>query len=766
VVKWAKPHAGDIFICTSDKDLCQLVDNQVKVLNTHKDNLLIDQNKVEEIYGVPPEKIVDMLAIMGDSSDNVPGLSGFGPKTAASLLQQFGSLDEILAHPEKVPGKKKQETIVAEKDLALISRQLVTLNSEVPVPHEIEFYRIKHPHVPELKQFYHAMSFSSLLKETEQSLPKGEEEKTAYRLIDSEEAFQQLLTFLGSQKEICFDTETTALSPLNAELVGVGFAVQPGEAWYVPLNGRLDPARILNGLKPLLENKAIGFYGQNIKYDMHVMMNAGITIANICFDTMIASYLLNAHRRQHSLDQLALEYFDKVKIATSDLIGKGKGQITMREVPVERVCEYCCEDVDYTCRLKLLFEKELEERKLKPIFQTVEMPLVKVLVQMERNGIYLDQEHLKTISIPIINKIKTVEQEIYQMAGEEFNLNSPKQMSDILFIKLGIPPPKKSKSTSADVLAYLTDGYPIAEKILEYRTLEKLRSTYLEILPTQINPKTGRIHCTFNQTGTATGRLSCQDPNLQNIPIRTEIGRQIREAFRPQKKGWSYLGADYSQVELRLLAHFSEDPNLLEAFHENRDVHAHTAAKIYGIPIEEVTREMRNQAKAVNFGLMYGQQSFGLAQQLRIDTREADAFIKMYFKQYPKVKSFIESSIAHARKTGKTVTYLGRERPIPEITSGNYQIRSAAERLAINTPIQGSQADLIKLAMLKIDQSIKKHHLHAKMILQIHDELIFELPDHEVEQLKPLVREAMISVMALKVPLIVDIAVGKNWKEC
>ncbi len=766
IVKWAEPVMDEIFICTSDKDLCQLVTRQVKVLNTHKENLIIDPAKVEEIYGVPPEKMGDMLAIMGDSSDNVPGLSGFGPKTAAALLQEFGSLEYILAHPEKVPGKKKQETIVAEKELALISRKLVALNSDVEVPQEEDFYRLKPPKVYDLKQFYHDMSFHSLLKETEQSLPKAVEEKTSYHLVDNEADFQKLLAFLKTQKEICFDTETTGLAPLTAELVGIGFAITPKEAWYLPFNGRLEPKYLLKELKPLLENSAIGFYGQNIKYDYHIMRNVGIDIANICFDTMIASYLLNAHRRQHSLDLLSLEYFGKVKIATTDLIGKGKAQITMREVPIEKVAEYCCEDVDYTCRLKNLFEKELEERKLVSIFKNVELPLLKILAQMERDGIYLDKEHLKAITLPILKNIKEVELEIYQMAGEEFNLNSPKQMGDILFHKLGIHPPKKSRSTSADVLAGLTDQYPIANKILEYRTLEKLRSTYLEILPTQVNPKTERIHCTFNQTGTATGRLSCQDPNLQNIPIRTEIGRKIREAFRPQKEGWSYVAADYSQIELRLLAHFSEDPNLLEAFTQGRDVHAHTASKIYGIPIEEVTKEMRSQAKAVNFGLMYGQQSFGLAQQLGIDTREANAFIKMYFKQYPEVKHFIESCIAKARQSGKTVTWLGRERPVPEITSRNFQIRSAAERLAINTPIQGSQADLIKLAMLKIDESIKKHHLHAQMILQIHDELIFETPDTEIEALKPLIRDAMMSVMTLKVPLIVDIAVGKNWKEC
>lgn len=766
VVKWAENQADKIFICTSDKDLFQLVTDKVNILNTHKDNLIVDPDKVKEIFGVSPDQIKDLLSIMGDSSDNIPGLSGFGPKTAAALLNEFHSLDYILAHPEKISGKKKQETLVKEKDLALISRELVTLNTHVNVPHDESFYHLKQPQFPELKQFYQDMSFSSLLKEIETSLPTGRKEKTSYHLVDTEEEFNELLNTLVKQKTLCIDTETTDLRPLQAELVGIGFCFSSKEAWYVPVNGNLGKERVLKGIKPILENPNIGFFGQNIKYDLHVLENEGIKITNLVFDTMLASYLLNAHRRQHSLDQLALDYFGKVKIPITDLIGKGKKQISMLAVPLKDVANYCCEDVDYTFRLKQVLEKELEERGLTHLLTEMELPLLRVLAKMERKGIFLDTQHLKEISYPIMEKIKEIQQEIYLLAEEEFNLNSPKQLSQILFIKLGIPSPKKTHSTNADVLTFIQNDYPIAEKILEYRTLEKLRSTYIDILPTQVNPKTERIHCTFNQTVAATGRLSCQDPNLQNIPIRTEIGRKIREAFRPAKEGYSYLSADYSQVELRILAHFSEDPNLLAAFQNNEDIHAHTASIIYGIPIESVTKEMRYQAKAVNFGLMYGQQAYGLAQELGLDHGEAKAFISDYFKLYPKVKDFIENCKEFARKTGKAVTYTGRERPLPEIHSKNIQLRHAAERLAVNTPIQGTEADLVKLAMLKVDHIIEKNHLHTDLILQIHDELIFELPDTEIEILKPLVKEAMMHVFALKVPLIVDIQVGKNWKEC
>lgn len=599
VAKWAAGHGTTVYLCTSDKDFAQLVNDKILMLNTHKENLVIDVQGVENNFGVKPSQMIDYLSIVGDSSDNIPGLPGFGPKTAAELLKSFGTLDYILAHPQEVPGQKKQETIVKEKDKALMSRRLVTIDTKVEVPQDNHFYLIKSADKPLLKDFYGQMNFNSLIRELEtmpasEGQPIKDEEDVEYILVDDEDSFNSLLDYIAGQKEICFDTETTHLRPMQAELVGIGFGVEPKKAWYVPANGKLGLQRLLDGVRPLFENPHIGFYGHNVKYDYHVLCNYGIKIRNICFDTIIASYLLNSHNRQHSLDFLSLEYFCKVKISTSDLLGKGKKQVTMREVPIEKVSAYCCEDVDCTCRIKLMLEKQLHDRKLEKLFRSLELPLMLVLAEMERHGIFLDVPCLQAFGSEIANGIKSLEQDIYKMAGIEFNLNSPVQMKKILFERLAIPYPKKRSkdiSTGEEILDLLKKDFPIAGKILDYRRLEKLRSTYVDTLPEEVDSKDRRIHCTFNQSVAATGRLSSQDPNLQNIPVRTEEGRKIREAFRPEKKGWSYLAADYSQIELRLLAHMSDDPDLIKAFLNNEDIHAHTAAAIYNIALKEVTKE-------------------------------------------------------------------------------------------------------------------------------------------------------------------------------
>lgn len=776
VTQWAEKEGMTVYICSTDKDLGQLVNEHVFMLNTRKDNQIMGAKEVEEIYGVPPKQIIDLLSLTGDTSDNVPGVAGIGPKTASALLKQFGSLDQLLAHPEQISGDKKRTAILENVDNALLSRKLVTLDLSVNIPNKEDFYRIKATDSEGLKSFYSSMNFNSLLKELEiatnhqASMPaEGTAATENYLLVDDEQSLCDLIAFLKTQKEICFDTETTDIHPLKAELVGIGFGITPEKAWYLPVNGSLGIKRVLEAVTPLFENPAIGFYGHHVKYDYQVLGNYGITVANICFDTLLGSYLLNSHNRQHSLDALSLQYFGKVKIATAELIGKGKNLITMREVPIEKVCTYCCEDVDYTCRLKLILEKEIKERQLDQLMQTLELPLIKILAKMERHGIFLDVSWLETISHSVLEQIHFVEKKIYDLAGEEFNLNSPKQLSQILQDKLHIVLPKKTASgfsTNADILESLEDQYPIASVILEYRTLEKLRSTYIQSLPLEVNPKTHRIHCTFNQSVTATGRLSCQDPNLQNIPVRTEAGRKIRESFRPQNPNWSYLGADYSQIELRLLAHFSEDPEMIRAFQNNEDIHASTAAAIFNIPLNQVSKDQRYHAKAVNFGILYGQQAFGLAKELNIDVKSAAAFIEMYFKRFSRVKEYIEDCKEQARKTGRAVTYIGRQRSIPEINSKNGQLRMLAERLAVNTPLQGTAADLIKLAMLKIDQQLSLLKLEGYMILQIHDELIFELPDNEIETFAPLIKNAMQDVFDLKIPLIVDITIGKNWKEC
>lgn len=769
IAVWAEKKGAKVFLCSSDKDLMQLVGPNISLLHAQK-NLLVNAEKVKELYGVRPDQMLDFLAIVGDASDNIPGIEGFGPKTAASLLQEFGTLDEILSHPEKVKGEKKQESLRTQREVALMSRELATLNVHIDIPKQDEFYRLKEISREKLLEFYHSMNFNTLLRELGAPEPaprkkKQHLDKHQYVLIDSETALQELLATLSQQKEVGLDTETTGGHPLLTKLVGIGFSYEPGEAWYIPCNGELGEKKVVEALCTFFAKTPSVFYGHNIKYDFHVLNNLGITINHIGFDTLLASYLLNPQNRRHNLDEITLEQFKKVKIPIEDLIGKGKHQRTMLEVPIDQVKTYCCEDVDYTCRLKEIFQEELEEKQLSRLFYDIELPLLPILAHMERTGIYLDVLEIQKLGQKLANQLETLKQTIFKTVGEEFNLNSPKQLSQILYEKLALPPPRK-RSTSADVLEELAIEHPIVQTILEYRGLEKLRSTYAEALPEVVNPQTQRIHCTFNQSVTATGRLSCQDPNLQNIPVRSREGLAIRACFKPQKPGWSFVGADYSQIELRLLAHFSEDPELLKAFKQGEDIHAHTASLVFGVPVSQVTPEMRGQAKTVNFGILYGQGPYGLSRQLGISMQEASEFIKTYFSRYPRISEYLEQCKEQARKTGIAKTLTGRQRPIPEINNKNPMIRAAADRLAINTPLQGTAADLIKLAMIEIDRTIHKRNLRGTLLLQIHDELIFEVPDSEVPDFKTLVKEKMETVLSLNVPIEVHIAVGKNWAEC
>jgi DNA polymerase I len=771
IAKWAAHKGTEIFLCTSDKDLCQLISDKIFVINPYKENLLIDKKTTKELFGVYPEQMVDYLALVGDASDNIPGLEGFGPKTAAQLLNAFDSLDALLKHPEKVGGKKG-ETLKEERETALLSRRLATIDTDVDFPKKESFFKLTPPDEERLVSFYQEMHFLSLLKERgiSPTKPKGEPDGgEEYSLVDEEELFDDLMQKLGREKEICLDTETTDLHPMKAELVGIGFASAPKKAWYVPLNGKLNRKKVIARIKDLIENSGATFYGHNIKYDMHVLLNEGISLTRLSFDTLIASYLLSPQSQRHNLDHITLERFGKIKIPIEDLIGKGRHQISMSQVPLEKISTYCCEDVDYTSRLKREFQTELEKKGLLSLFHEIELPLIPILMKMERSGIYVDQSKLSKISEELTVEIEKLEHEICTMAHEKFNLNSPKQLSRILFEKLQINPPKKTLtgfSTSADVLETLQEEHPIIKKMMAYRLFEKLRSTYADALATQILPKTGRIHCTFNQSVAATGRLSCQDPNLQNIPVRSKEGRHIRSAFKPQHRGWSFLSADYSQIELRLLAHLSEDPSLIKAFNEGEDIHAFTASLIFNVPLKEVTPSMRHRAKAVNFGIIYGQQAFGLSRGLDIEYQEAATFIETYFQRYKKVKEFIEFCKEATRKTGKALSLTGRERPIPEINSKNPVLKAQAERLAVNTPLQGTAADLIKMAMIRVDALLQKQEKLGVMILQIHDELLFEVSDDETTHLSSHVKKIMETVFALKVPLVVDISIGKNWGEC
>jgi DNA polymerase-1 len=765
-VTWAHERAKKIYVCTSDKDLAQLVDEKVVLLNQFKENLIIDEAGVEAQWGVKPSQMVDYLSIVGDTSDNIPGISGFGPKTAVELLKKYGSLEKILNSAEEIGGKKT-ETLVREKETALLCQKLVSLDRNVPIPHEGDFYALKKPDWAAVRDFFQKKDFLSLLKTIPEE-PSPETSTCHYHTIEDEKALDELIHMLSHEKEVCLDTETKGQHPITAEMVGIGFAKEADAAYYIPLNGSIPRETIIKKLKPLLEGH-VAFYGHNIKFDRHILENDGIHLRNICFDTILASYLLNAHERRHNLDDLSLQYFGKKKIDILSLIGTGRKQITMDQVPIEQVAPYCCEDVEYTLKLKKVLSKELKTRGIDHLLYDIELPLIPILSGMERRGVYVDVPFLKHLSVDIAKDIAHAEEEVYTLAGERFNINSPKQLGDILFTKLGLPSGRRGKtapSTGAEILEALAIDFPIAQKILDYRSLEKLRSTYIDTLPSEVNPKTGRIHCTFNQSVAATGRLACQDPNLQNIPVRTTLGKKIREAFRPQETGWSYVSFDYSQIELRLMAHLTEDEGLLAAFEQGVDIHAYTASTLFGIPMSEVTDEQRRSAKAVNFGVIYGQQAFGLSQGLGISMKDAAKFIEQYYIRYPRVKNYIEHAKNLARKSGKAVTLTGRERLIPEINSSNSFLRAAAERLAINTPLQGTAADIIKIAMLKCSRWLDREKLQSAMILQIHDELIFEAPDEEVEILKKGITPNMEEVFELKVPLTVQISVGKNWKEC
>ncbi len=772
VALWASKQGSEAFICSSDKDLFQLVSERISILNTNKNNLLYDSQQVKKHFGVWPSQIRDYLAIVGDASDNVPGIKGFGPKTAQSLLEQATTLEELKKNPEKYLNEKKCEVFQSHLPQLEISKQLVTLDTNLEIPTNPDDYKLVPANNEQMALFFEDMNFKSLLKEfkLDQNIPSTVKEVMPQaKIIQDTFQLDELIDHLMQQKEICFDTETTHINPLRAQMVGLGIGHSTNKLWYIPFNGRICQKTLVAKLKPLFENPNIRFSGHHLKYDLHILKNAGIDAPQIGDDSILLSYLLTPHLRQHSLDDLALQHFGYPKIAIKDLIGSGKQQKSMAEIDIETVANYCCEDVWMTMKLVQLLKEKVKQADLLSVYNDIELPLVKVLFKMERQGIYVDINQLKKLKIKLTQNLERLEQETYAIAGESFNLKSPKQLGTILFEKLAIPPLKKTKtgfSTNAETLEALEKEHPIIEKILEYRMLEKLRSTYVESLVEDQFENTQRIHCSFHQTITATGRLSCTNPNLQNIPVRTEQGREIRQAFCPQKEGWSYIAADYSQIELRLLAHYSQDPLLLETFHNHGDIHTSTAAKIFKIPLSEVSKERRSLAKAVNFGIIYGQQAFGLSKQLKISVGEAKEFIETYFQQYPKVLDYLENCKKEAAEKKYARSLFGRKRPLLEIGSSNKLLKQAAERLAVNSPFQGTNADIIKIAMAQIDERLNKQNKKSFMVLQIHDELLFEALDSEIEEISRDVKDIMENVISLKVPLTVDIKIGKNWKEC
>lgn len=783
----------DVIMVTGDKDMMQLVSPSVKMLilgrNASDDKGdVFGPDEVKEKMGVLPERIIDLLGLMGDSSDNVPGVPGVGPKTALQLIESYGSLENVLDRAEEVTREKLKESLIQYRDQALLSKTLVTLDVAVDIPQTLFDLKRQEPDWQALADVCKELEFSRILKEIEENQLAGSVKKRqfTYQTIAESESLDEFVRMLSRVSHFTVDLETTSLDPITAQIVGVSFSWQSGQAAYIPVqlseeaqpltlfgNEGPDAAPdVLRILKPLLENPQIKKSGQNIKYDMRVFQNHGIYLQGLDFDTMVAAYLIDPSSRRYNLDAMALEYLNIQKIPTEALIGKGKNQISMAEVPVEQISEYACEDAEVTYLLRQYLEPKLEESGLVSLFQDVEIPLIYVLIEMEENGVALDVAFLKRMSVDMQIQLDALQESIYKLAGERFNINSTQQLGRILFDKLKVHEElgkrlKRTKtgySTDVNVLESLS-AHPLPKSLLDYRQLTKLKSTYVDALPKLINPKTGRLHASFNQTVAATGRLSSSDPNLQNIPIRTDLGKEIRKAFVPEKAGWKILSADYSQIELRLMAHLSGDETLIESFLKGEDVHRRTASEILNLPPEQITDDHRRQAKAINFGIMYGMGAYGLASRLEISNEEAQAFISAYFARYPKVNQFMADTIALAHKDGFVTTLLNRRRYLPELKSDNRNIREFGERTAINTRIQGTAADLIKIAMIAILKRMKQEHLKTKLILQIHDELVFEVPESEMDQLKSVVRTEMEGALQLHVPIQVDMGVGENWLE-
>ena len=759
----------DVVIVTGDKDILQLVGPSISVYDSLKEKTY-GPAEVEERFGVPPERVVEIMGLMGDASDNIPGVPGIGEKTAQALIKEHGTIENVLANAPTINKPKLKQSLLENGDLARLSRELAVLHTDVPLDFDIEQLVVKEPDNPALLAILRELELTSLLK----YVTTGPEKEAHYRTVVTAGEFDDMLTTLSRAPELSLDTETTALDPMQAELVGLSFSVEPHTAYYLPLghtypgvSQQLPRKQTLTKLKMLLEDPQVRKIGQNLKYDVLVLRHAGIEVRGISFDTMIASYLLNPSKASHGLDALALEYLNYRTMTYAEVTGTGKKQIGFSEVDITTATRYSGEDADITLRLKMLLEPKLREQGLDSLFRDVEMNLLRVLVDMEYAGVKIDAGLLKIMSGKLEHDTAKIVSDIYGLAGAEFNINSPKQLADILFVKLGLTPIKKTKtgfSTDVDVLEELAHIHPLPAEILKYRTLSKLKSTYVDALPAMINPRTGRLHTSLNQTVTATGRLSSSEPNLQNIPIRTEVGREIRKAFIAEQ-GHSLVSADYSQIELRILAHMSGDEGLIQTFVEDLDIHTRTASEIFGLPQEEISPEMRRKAKAVNFGIIYGISAFGLAQDIGVSNAEAKRYIESYFARYPKVRAFIEATIAQAKSTGFVTTLLGRKRFIPELASSAAPVRNFGERMAVNTPIQGTAADLIKLAMIKIHDLLVEQRSGSRMILQVHDELIFEVPDHEVGMIKGLVKKEMEGVLELSVPIRVDIGAGKNWDE-
>lgn len=792
------------YMMTPDKDYGQLVGENVFMYRPRHNDKAFEVMGVEEVknkYAIQsPLQVIDLLGLMGDASDNIPGCPGVGEKTAQKLIAQFGNIENLLAHTDQLKGALRTKVEENRKQIEF-SRFLATIKTDVPLPLDMDALKRESPDEEELRKIFQELEFRTLLERIFKEKPKetpaatpgqgdlfgfftpettSEPEKTNlatlhtlncnYQLVDNEEKLSQLLQNIVTQSVLSLDTETTSTDPIRAELVGMSFSYAENQAFYVPVPAdRSEAQKIVDRFRPVFENREIMKVGQNIKYDMLVLANYGVQLQGPLFDTMVAHYVLQPELR-HNMDYLAEIYLNYQTIHIEELIGpKGKNQGNMRDLPPASVYEYACEDADVTLKLKNKLEKELDENNVRKLFEEIEMPLIPVLAYMERNGVRIDTEALKETSRHFTLRMKQIEEEVYQLAGTEFNIASPKQVGEVLFDRLKIvEKAKKTKTgqyvTSEEVLESLRGKHEVVGKILEHRGLKKLLGTYIDALPQLINSETGRIHTSFNQTVAATGRLSSSNPNLQNIPIRNEDGKEIRKAFIPDD-GCIFFSADYSQIELRIMAHLSGDPHMIEAFQKGQDIHAATASKIYKVPLEEVTREQRSKAKTANFGIIYGISVFGLAERLNVDRKEAKELIDGYFENYPHVKEYMDESIRIARERGYIETIFKRKRYLPDINSRNAVVRGYAERNAINAPIQGSAADIIKVAMVRIYQRFLKEGIQSKMILQVHDELNFSVLPEEQEKVKQIVIEEMESAYKMKAPLLADSGWGQNWLE-
>ena len=813
----AASQGWQVVIVSGDKDFYQLIGPRIALLNPGRggpagvEEQWVDESNAADRLGVPPSKVVDYLSLVGDSADNVPGVRGIGEKGAAKLLAEYGDLDALLARTAEVGNKRAREALVAERDAALLSRELVTIRRDVPVNVELSTLVEGEPDREALIKLFAELEFHSLVRRLgaegkldSQPAPAGSPALTedvaagvpasaspapvpaaaAVTVIDDPAALPGLVARLRAAPLVSLDTETSSLEPHDAELIGLGLSIGVGETWYLPFGHRppdgalaapaavrVLPALDSPGCAPLaalLRDATPSKAGHNIKYDWQVLRRAGVELGGVAYDSMLASFVVDPGRRSHAIDTLSVEYFGRPMRGFTDLTGRGKAQIPFAEVPVAEAAAYCGADAETVLALHDVMAPVIRDHALERLLNDIEMPLVEVLVDMEWEGIAIDRELFARISVELAGDLNQLERQIAALAGSDLNLNSPKQLGALLYEKLQLPVLKRTKtgpSTDADVLDQLAAmGHEVPARILEYRELQKLKSTYVDVLPSRVNQTTGRIHTSFNQTGAATGRLSSSDPNLQNIPVRTPRGEEIRRGFIP-RPGCRFVVADYSQIELRLMAHLSGDPEFVRAFREGGDIHRQTAALIFNVPLDQVTPEMRSRAKTINFGTIYGQGPFALSRQLGITQEEARAFITQYFERFRGVREFLDLQVRLARERGYVETLFGRRRYIPEINEKNFNLRAFAERTAGNSPLQGSAADLIKIAMVRLHRDLKDHGGDAHLLLQVHDELVVEAPVAAVERTAELVREAMVGAAALSVPLVVDVGIGENWLD-